>query len=274
METKFIRNCPKCNKEIFYSNRFVLQRASEKNTLCNKGRCNNVIPVDGWFKFCPLCGDKQKYLEKWNLEVSIKNNSLCRSCSLKGKRHTVEHNKKISDSNKGVKNHFWEKKHFTKTKQKISFGMVGKNKGIKNGMYGKKCNIKNHSIETKKRMSLIQKSLWKNPIIRKKRLSSIKWNNITCDKGQLELLNKWNTLGFNFQPNYKLYTDDFLCYIDGYDKEKNIVCEYDTKYHFRKDIKQKDLVRQQKIIEILKPKKFWRYNSIYKTWENVLKGLK
>jgi hypothetical protein len=89
------------------------------------------------------------------------------------------------------------------------------------------------------------------------------------DKGQLELLEKWNKLGFNFIPNYQVHTDLDLFYIDGYDKKRNVVLEYDTKYHKRLGQRKKDLVRQQKIIEILKPKKFWRYNSEDKQFKSI-----
>lgn len=33
---------------------------------------------------------------------------------------------------------------------------------------------------------------------------------------------------------------------------------------------EKDLNRQQRIIDILRPKKFWRYNAVNKRWMNVL----
>jgi hypothetical protein len=34
--------------------------------------------------------------------------------------------------------------------------------------------------------------------------------------------------------------------------------------------KQKDKVRQEKIISILDPKKFWRYNAVTKTFNNII----
>ena len=58
------------------------------------------------------------------------------------------------------------------------------------------------------------------PEIRKKHLQSLKrsqWIKVRMDDGQLDLLKRWNELGFCFEPNYQLLTDDFLCYIDGYD---------------------------------------------------------
>ena len=57
-------------------------------------------------------------------------------------------------------------------------------------------------------------------------------------KGQLELINKWNKIGFNFEPNYQVKDDQDLFYIDGYDKERNVVLEYDSKYHNRKQQKE------------------------------------
>lgn len=40
----------------------------------------------------------------------------------------------------------------------------------------------------------------------------------------------------------------------------------DTLYH------QKDIIRQNKIIGILKPKKFWRYDAVNKQYKNILEG--
>lgn len=117
------------------------------------------------------------------------------------------------------------------------------------------------------------KEVLHRPNVRKKHLDAIRnstWAKVKTDKGQLELLEKWNRLGFHFEPNYKIHSNTEFFYIDGYDKEKNIVLEYDSKYHFRPYIQQKDLVRQQKIISLLHPKKFWRYNSVNKTFRNVL----
>lgn len=49
--------------------------------------------------------------------------------------------------------------------------------------------------------------------------------------------------------------------LDGYDKELNIVFEYDEKIHENSDRKEKDLIRQKFILDTLKPKEFWRYSE-------------
>lgn len=179
---------------------------------------------------------KGKYGEK-NCSRAIKHGIMCYSCGQKKNPNKYWKGKTRSDA----------------TKLKISQKQIGRV----------------ISEITKKKMSKGTIENWKVDCVRQKRLNNTKWKNVKLDRGQLELLEKWNKLGFNFETNYQFKTDNFLCYIDGYDKEKNVVLKYDSKYHNRKQQIEKDLVRQQKIIDILKPKKFWRYNIINKTWKNV-----
>jgi hypothetical protein len=113
------------------------------------------------------------------------------------------------------------------------------------------------------------------PDIRKKHINALletKYIGRKTDKGQLELLEKWNRIGFKFEPNYPVYTNSDLFYIDGYDKEHNVVLEYDSKYHSRLGQQEKDLIRQTRIIDILNPKKFWRYDAIKHECRNVMIG--
>ncbi len=146
------------------------------------------------------------------------------------------------------------------------------------------------SLETKKKRSIIRKNLYKNPEeveklakkvkaamrrpdVRKRHLDALhksQWIKVKTDVGQLRLLEKWNKLGFNFEPNYQIHTDSDLFYIDGYDKDKNVVFEYDSSYHNQFGQKKKDLVRQRKIVDILHPKKFWRFDSASKKFQNIL----
>jgi hypothetical protein len=129
--------------------------------------------------------------------------------------------------------------------------------------------------ERKKTSKLVKEALHR-PDIRKKHLDALhqsKWLKVKCDKGQLEFIEKWNKLGFNFQPNYQIKTNQDLFYVDAYDREKNVVLEYDTKYHNKSYYRKKDLIRQQKIIDILKPKKFWRYDVVNNKFKNIIEGV-
>ena len=61
-------------------------------------------------------------------------------------------------------------------------------------------------------------------------------------------------------------------YVDGYDKEKNIIFEYDEPHHNSLNRKNKDIIRQKRIIDNIKPKMFIRYdqknNRLYDTLTN------
>ena len=123
---------------------------------------------------------------------------------------------------------------------------------------------------------MLVKAAMHRPDVRKRHIEALHssgWIKVKTDRGQVELLEKWNRLGFHFEPNFQIHTDADLFYIDGYDPVHKVVIEYDGKYHNKPIQKQKDLIRQSKIIDILNPKKFWRYDSIKKTFRNVLKGV-
>jgi len=236
---KFIRNCPKCEKEIIHTRKDSMIKYL--NSLCKKCYYNRPKNTGPFVKNCPECNKIIKFTRSDVLFKSIKENKSCKSCSFKDKIYTEERNKKISISREGKPSNMMGKRHSKETKLKIG---------------------KSNTTSIKK--------AWTNPDIRKKYLRYNKWINTRLDKGQLELLEKWNRLGFRFQPNFQLKTDKFLYYLDGYDKEKNVVLEYDSRYHNSPTQKEKDYKRQTIIIEYLNPKKFWRYNSVNKKWINTI----
>ena len=50
-------------------------------------------------------------------------------------------------------------------------------------------------------------------------------------------------------------------YPDGYDKEKNVIFEYDETYHNNSSVKLRDSQRERIIIDTIKPDRFLRYNE-------------
>ena len=180
-----------------------------------------------------------------------------RSDSRMGCKHSKETLLKMSLSHKGQVPWIAGKKHTSDSKRKMSMAKIGKSQSY--------IHIKNTTAAVRLAM--------RRPDVRKKHIEALargRWLGKMVDQGQLELLEKWNKLGFQFQPNYKLVSNDNLFFIDGYDSKRNVVLEYDSKYHHRPDQSQKDIIRQTKIINILKPKKFWRYDAVNKTFRNVL----
>lgn len=206
---------------------------------------------------CPGCGKGRPFVHKCNASKAIKTGAYCRRCANKGNRCykygqllTQEIKDKISQSMIG-------KKHTTEHNSNISIGN----------------HLRYLSDAARKETSELTKIAMHNPEIRGRHIKGLhhsKWLRVRTDKGQLELLEKWNRLGFKFEPNYQVHTDTDLFYVDGYDKEHRVVLEYDAKYHHKLSQKQKDLVRQTKIIDILKPNKFWRYDAVNKKCKNVI----
>lgn len=72
--------------------------------------------------------------------------------SFKGRHHTAETQRKMSEAHKGEKNHMYGKRHSEETKRKMSETKKGTQSGENNPFYGKR-----HSEETKRKMSEIKK---------------------------------------------------------------------------------------------------------------------
>jgi len=213
------------------------------------------IPMQ-YSRNCPKCNKTQYYATKEGICVAIKKARICKSCIKMGTKHSCECKRKIS---KSLEKNTRTLGHHLSISHKIKSSNAGK----------LRYENKNVRLITSQQIKIAMH----RPEIRKKHIEALaetKWLGKSVDKGQIKLLEKWNKLGFNFHPNYQVYTDTDLFYIDGYDKEQNVVLEYDSKYHNRLGQKDKDLIRQNKIINILKPKKFWRYNSVNKQFRNVL----
>lgn len=212
---------------------------------------------EGYMVYCPECGRQRSYKQNCTALHSVRNNLVCKVCVHKGNKHYLY--------GKELPRHIIEKarlsnigkKHTDTHKSKISIAM--KSRYLLD--------------ESRKKTSIITKCAMHRPDVRRKHIEALhhsKWLKVRTDKGQLELLEKWNKLGFSFIPNYQIKTETDLFYIDGYDPVHNVVLEYDGKYHLKLGQQEKDIIRQNKIINILNPKKFWRYNVVNKKWINVI----
>jgi hypothetical protein len=212
---------------------------------------------------------------KYAFRRAIEKNTSCRRCfssgtrgSFYGKHHTDGTKKINSDKHTGSNNYNFGKHWSEDVKKRIKQSNLRKSNEASDRM------IKRYSNpEERKRMGELIKLALHRPDIRAKHLKALsetKYLGRKTDKGQLELLDKWNRLGFEFEPNYPLITEGDLFFIDGYDKKHNVVMEYDGVYHNSPRQRKKDLIRQQKVIDVLRPKKFWRYNVADKQCKNVV----
>ena len=245
---------------------------------------------------CPKCQKKLIYSSYHSWYISNKNNCLCLSCAKKGKsngrlgkKHNLETIEKIRLSNIGkhiVSDKTRKRLSIARRKRKVTLETRNKMKGHIPWNKGKhhsketieriKAKLKthpgwtkesHHSIETIKKM--------KNKIVTegtkyKSRLSAIKrirkqgflisYNPSACKF--IDELNKGK--GWNLQHALNGGEIELYGYfVDGYDKERNIIFEYDESDHYKVDgsLKQKDTLRQKRIIDNIKPSMFIRYDE-------------
>jgi len=201
-----------------------------------------------WCRKCPICDKELLCCNENSAKYHDKLKKECKSCCQKGKKA------------------FWYGKTMSKkTKRKMSEARIG---------------IK-LSKETKLKLSL-QKQGDKNPFFKKKfskkhrenlRIAALKrlkkqgimvaFNPQACEF--IDEYGKKN--GYNFRH---ALNGGEVCLsgfpVDGYDKEKNIVFEYDERYHRSIRRKRKDIYKQKCITKTINPKMFIRYDE----WDNRL----
>ncbi len=237
-------------------------------------------------KRCPKCKRKQSYRNKSDFNFAVLHNKLCQSCSKTGKQLSEETKRKIGEKSKLHPPAMLGKRHTQESKDKMSKAKVGENhpmfgkKGKANPSFGKQL-----SEKTKEKISRALRGILHTPEQNRKiRLSTI--NLISQNKlngGQLfprydlwacEYFDKLNKeKGWNLQHAQnggEYYIKELGYWLDAYDKEKNVIVEYDEKWHNRLSRKNKDLIRQKEIINFIHPKEFWRYNEVDKNLIQIL----
>jgi len=215
MSNEYKRNCPKCNKEIYYTLKGNYIRAMSNNKIC---------------KSCASIGKSKS-----------KEHILKCSFALKGRKITEECKKKMSDAHKGKSPCRWAiEKAIECNKKRI---------GPLNQRFGKY-----HTEETKE----------KQRIAAYKRVELLgghpSYNLTSCE--YIDRLNKEK--GWNLQHALNGGEISIACYsLDGYDKDRNIIFEYDenSSNHNSEKGKKKDLYRQQYIIKTIRPTRFLRYSE-------------
>jgi len=208
-----------------------------------------------WVKNCPKCGKEQCYSCKNKISKSLKGKYTKENHWLYNKTLNIETINKMSLSAMGDKNSFYGKQH----KKETLLNFSENRKGIKNGMFGK-----THSEHTKEKMRILTiLDLRKKGIV----LGNNNFNPNACR--YFDELNKQN--GWNLQHALNGGEIEICGYfVDGYNKFRNIVVEYDEPHHEKLSIKNKDVIHQNRIINHINPTEFWRYNEKTKILYKVL----
>ena len=269
---KFSRKCGTCDCDILYKSKSQYNDAVKHDRICKlcsnkKNASVRKIVYDGnLIKECNICGYKHTFSSYKKYRNAKDNNEyLCKLCAVK-KTHK---NKIVSDDTKKLisdsRKIGWKNGEYDNAKILWSKNMSGKNNpmygsnrtGSLNPFYGK-----THTLDTKKYLSKIHKKenlsndirykmslSAKNRVI-KSGMPSVNYNSEACKI----IDNYGNENGYNFQHaenggEYKIRIDNIHYFVDGYDKDKNIVIEYYENFH--KWNIEKDKKRKQKIIDKL-----------------------
>ena len=217
-EKKWTRQCPQCNQEIIYKNKYTFRKSDVSNKICGfcsrqKTGLKNVGRVrDEDFK--------KNLSEKMVNHPSLKDN--------------VERNQKISNTLKGRDISFRWDGHEFKTIKCINCNKITNSQKhrITHQFCTRKCQNEYYFTQGK----------W-----------TPRFNPQACHI--IEQYGKEN--GFNFQHALnggEFYVKGLGYWVDGYDSEKNVVSEYYEKLHLKEENLEKDKKRMEKIINFLKCK--------------------
>jgi hypothetical protein len=209
------------------------------------------VQINLFKKQCPECNCNMVYNGVWAkyaLKRSIKRNYLCMSCTTKGERNGFFGKTQSLEARKTIKAKRKLQIISEETKKKLAIAM----KGSKNPFFGK-----THTNEIK--LLLSEQSRMRMLERVKKYGGRPSFNPIACKF--IDKLNEQN--GWQLQHALNGGEVNVIGFsLDGYDKERNIIFEYDEQKHHQTWYKKKDLVRQEKLISKLNPSKFIRYDEL------------
>lgn len=179
---------------------------------------------------CPECNKELIYARKDILARAYRINGVCNKCAIHpaGIKHSEEAKEKCRISKLGAKNPNYGKKMSEEQKQKISDAVTGYK----------------HTEETKRKLSIAA---------RKRIENSPNQNFSRYNSSSIPIIEQYGKdHGYNFQHAENGGEAHILRYwVDGYDKNKNVVIEYYEKSHNRKSRIDKDDRRKQEIIDHL-----------------------
>lgn len=240
MEASYTRNCPSCKDIIKYRNEKNRDNAELTGNKCPKCRqtkkdktkecivCNSKFLGQGktCSQPCRLVVIKETKQKKYG-NAFYNNREKCKNTCIK--KYGVDNVAKSDEIKKLV------------TEKVRYFSRVDVS-GENNPMYGKK-----HSPSTKRKQRLkrIESLNNKHPLFPG-------YNPFACQA--IDQFGKENGYEFQHAENGGEYFIKELGYwVDGYDKNKNVVIEYDEAHHFDKNgkLRGRDVERQKEIEEYL-----------------------
>lgn len=257
---KWERKCPNCNEIVYHTSKCNRDRLNKSKCLCIKctGKSQRMYNSERLERNCNMCNKITIYKTRTSFNQAEKQKRLCFNCTprLPCKDETK---RKIGMKNSGIHNGMYGKTHSDEYKNILRSKL--KNKPLvktKDGIEKMKKSLlgRKHSDETKLKQRLshinrLKNNGWICPMHNKR----------ACDF--IDEYNKHNNYNFVHALNGgEFYIKELGYFVDGYDKENNVVFEYDEKHHFEIDgnLKKRDIERMNEIKKLLNCK-FIRYNE-------------
>lgn len=186
-------------------------------------------------KKCPECGGPQKYECKKTFLKSFREGWKCRRCAV-SKSHA-----------ESPRSFFWSGDYKQKMSESLKQARVA-------GNYGEEFKTKCRENKLKQLMS--------------------QGTQRTFNINACRFMDAFSFReGINLQHGLNGGEIQFIGYsLDGYDKKKNVVFEYDEPKHHAPSMVKKDKERERRLIEFLNPRAFWRYDERTSVLRDVISG--
>jgi len=207
------------------------KKIGEKNSLIMKGE-NNPMYNKNVFDILKYKYGEEKANEIWKNKYENHSNNM-----------------------KGENNHFYGKKHSDETKEKISTNLLKseKFKNMRTLEYREKMSkaLKNRkfSVEHRKKLRLISIEKMNEKLENNFQIIP-NYNPKACEIFD-EISEKKNIYIEHAMNGGEYHIKELGYWVDGYDRENNIVYEFDEKYHNNLKQQEKDKTREQEIINLL-----------------------
>jgi hypothetical protein len=219
----------------------------------------NITSRKQWMKMCPTCGNSQFYSNKYKLQRAMENDLSCKSCAHIGQVVSDDTRKKLSDINRGRKMSDDFKKKCSIRMKNLPLEMRKRlNEPLERFRGQRKGSITPPYVKQKLRLAMIN-------YIQSNKLNggqmTPNYNHNACKYfDKLNNDNGWMLL--HAQNGGEFYVKELGYWVDAYDKDKNIVVEYDEPRHYKLDghLKEKDVVRLNEIKSHLRCR-FLRYKE-------------
>lgn len=246
---KWIRSCPECGEEMLCGSIKYKQKSDILKRTCKACTWKNKFGERYLIRSCPLCKSEITYLNRRNRTVCEKRGSVCKLCQNKihsektkgksleeliGAEKSKKRRKKQSDATRG------------KPKPKE---WIVKISGKNNPNFGRVWTEEERNIARKRMAKMLIERKW---VFRNYNPEACKYfDTLSIDAG------------WKLKHALNGGEETFIGYfVDAYDREKNIVVEYDEPAHYYADgtLKKIDIDRMIKIIDNTGCR-FFRYNE-------------